>query len=246
MRNHIELEFSLTPVNFSPPIIILGMHRSGTSCLTGCLEEAGLYLGDVNTKAGFNAKGNRENEAIMKHHEAILNRVGASWDNPPQAPVEWTEDEVNHLVGLLSSFKDMKIWGVKDPRSLFLLGGWMSVTTPKFVGTFRHPQETAASLVHRAKIWEQSMDMDTAFDLWAAYNEKLLSVHKKDAFDIIRYDIPPEIYHYKLIRAALRLGLSPRASMSFREDGLHNQQATDLTMPHRLKPIWEELNDLAI
>jgi len=48
-------------MQISPPILILGMHRSGTSCLAGCLEEAGLYLGDVNLKAGFNKKGNREN-----------------------------------------------------------------------------------------------------------------------------------------------------------------------------------------
>jgi len=34
-------------MQISPPILILGMHRSGTSCLAGCLEEAGLYLGDV-------------------------------------------------------------------------------------------------------------------------------------------------------------------------------------------------------
>ena len=28
-------------------ICILGMHRSGTSSLAGCLQEAGLELGDV-------------------------------------------------------------------------------------------------------------------------------------------------------------------------------------------------------
>jgi len=226
--------------------MILGMHRSGTSCLTGCLEEAGLYLGEVNTQAGFNAKGNRENKAIMEHHEAILNRVGASWDNPPLKEPEWTKEEKDHLLGLLNPYQDKRNWGVKDPRSLFLLEGWMSVTSPKFVATFRHPQETAASLVHRAQIWNQSMDMDKAFGLWAAYNTKLLSVHKTQPFNIVRYDISPKIYHYKLIRIALRLGLDPNSSTHFRDDGLHNQQTTDLTVPEPLKGIWEELNDLAI
>jgi len=226
--------------------MILGMHRSGTSCLTGCLEDAGLYLGEVNTEAGFNKKGNRENKDIMEHHEAILNRVGAAWDNPPQIDPEWTLEETKSLSGLLRAYENKDVWGVKDPRSLFLLGGWMSVTSPRYVATFRHPEEVAASLVHRAQIWEQSMDMDKAYGLWAAYNKKLLSVHKDHPFDIIRYDIAPKIYHYKIIRIALRLGLNPPSSNNFREESLHNQQKTDLTMPAPLKAIWEELNDLAI
>jgi len=35
----------------SQAVLILGMHRSGTSCLAGSLQEAGLYLGEVNTAA---------------------------------------------------------------------------------------------------------------------------------------------------------------------------------------------------
>ena len=30
-----------------PFVFVLGMHRSGTSCLAGCLEHCGLHLGDV-------------------------------------------------------------------------------------------------------------------------------------------------------------------------------------------------------
>ena len=30
-------------------VCILGMHRSGTSCLTGSLQQAGLFLGDCHT-----------------------------------------------------------------------------------------------------------------------------------------------------------------------------------------------------
>ena len=46
------------------PIVILGMHRSGTSCLAGCLEELGLHLGTVITSAPHNKKGNRENPEL--------------------------------------------------------------------------------------------------------------------------------------------------------------------------------------
>jgi len=233
-------------MQISPPILILGMHRSGTSCLAGCLEEAGLYLGDVNLKAGFNKKGNRENRKIMEHHDAILARIEAAWDNPPSEDPIWNNDEKTHLIKLLSAYDNETIWGVKDPRVLFLLEGWYSITKPKFVGTFRHPQEVVASLVHRSKVWNQPMDIEKAFALWAAYNAKLLSVHNEQAFDIIRYDIETKIYNQKIIKMASKLGLRPATSNSFREEELHNQNTTDLSIPAEYKWIWEALNDLTI
>jgi len=47
------------------PLIILGMHRSGTSALAGSLEGAGLNLGPVSTHEVDNAKGNREDTRII-------------------------------------------------------------------------------------------------------------------------------------------------------------------------------------
>ena len=65
-------------------VVILGMHRSGTSVLAGSLQEAGLVLGDVVTQAPHNKKGNRENRAIMFMQEDLLQSNGGSWDNPPK------------------------------------------------------------------------------------------------------------------------------------------------------------------
>jgi len=44
-------------------VAILGMHRSGTSCLAGSLQELGLYLGEVYDQNPHNPRGNRENAA---------------------------------------------------------------------------------------------------------------------------------------------------------------------------------------
>ena len=67
-------------------IIVLGMHRSGTSALTGTLEKAGLQLGSVIEEAPDNLKGSRESRSIMLLHEDILERNGGSWDNPTPNP----------------------------------------------------------------------------------------------------------------------------------------------------------------
>ncbi|MFD2233067.1 hypothetical protein [Phaeospirillum tilakii] len=66
-------------------ILILGMHRSGTSCLTGMLEQAGLPLGEVNTVSRHNRKGNRENNEVMRLNDAVLAASGGRWDQPPPA-----------------------------------------------------------------------------------------------------------------------------------------------------------------
>ncbi|HHL42269.1 MAG TPA: sulfotransferase family protein, partial [Hellea balneolensis] len=106
-------------ITTAQPVLILGMHRSGTSCLAGCLQEAGLYLGAVNTKAGFNTKGNREYRAVMELHEHLLNQNNASWDHPPATPVNWQDNELSALIKIAVEFPTHQIWGAKDPRTLF-------------------------------------------------------------------------------------------------------------------------------
>jgi len=63
-------------------VIVLGMHRSGTSALAGSLEAAGLCLGEINEYSEDNKKGNRESKSIMTLHNDLLERNGGSWDNP--------------------------------------------------------------------------------------------------------------------------------------------------------------------
>lgn len=230
----------------STPILILGMHRSGTSCLAGSLENAGLYLGDVNTKAGFNKKGNRENRTAMELHEQVLERVGASWDNPPAQDPVWTPQETQHLRKIIESFPDDQQWGLKDPRVLFMMEGWKALTTPRFIGTFRHPAEVTASLILRAQKWDKPMDKDTAFNIWAIYNKRMLALHALQKFNILRYDIPVNTYHENLIKAGDSLNLDVPDKPEFRDNALHNQQTQDTHMPKRLKPIWEALNDIAL
>ncbi len=43
----------------SDAIAVLGMHRSGTSCLTGLLEQAGVFLGPVITSPSNAATASR-------------------------------------------------------------------------------------------------------------------------------------------------------------------------------------------
>ena len=59
-------------------ICVLGMHRSGTSCLVGSLQKAGLHLGKHHTWNRYNRKGNRENQDIVDLNRAVLEFSGGS------------------------------------------------------------------------------------------------------------------------------------------------------------------------
>ena len=159
------------------PIIILGMHRSGTSCLAGSLEEAGLYLGDVKRENSDNLKGNRENRGIMELQEAILNHHRpvpcgpcAAWHLPPKAELDWTTEFEAERDRIVAAFPKDRPWGFKDPRTVFTLPGWLRVLpSARLVGSFRHPMAVALSLKKR-----NNFEFEFSLGLWQAYNSRLL------------------------------------------------------------------------
>ena len=57
------------------PIIILGMHRSGTTMIVKMLQEMGLFI-------GWDLEENYEARFFFSRNETILNSCGGSWDNP--------------------------------------------------------------------------------------------------------------------------------------------------------------------
>jgi len=63
-------------------VIVLGMHRSGTSAFTGALKIAGFDLGrDIMQANEYNVKGYFENNKIVELNDKILDYFNASWDS---------------------------------------------------------------------------------------------------------------------------------------------------------------------
>ena len=64
-------------------IIVLGMHRSGSSLVTKGLECLGVSLGDrADWSAPDNPTGFHEDLDILAIDEAVLKRCGSAWDQP--------------------------------------------------------------------------------------------------------------------------------------------------------------------
>lgn len=222
-------------------ICIVGMHRSGTSCLAGSLEEAGLYLGDVITSAPHNAKGNRENKQIMNLHEAVLLHSGGSWDKLPER-LTWSDEHRAQRDEIVRSYADAPIWGFKDPRTLILLDFWREVLVDiEFVGTFRHPWLVTESLQRR-----NGGSADQWFELWATYGERLLALNEIQAFPIVRFDLGEAAYLRSLSIVVQRLGLAPPAQPGFFDPTLRHHGEVSRELPERVGRIYDALTRVAL
>lgn len=202
-------------------LLILGMHRSGTSCLAGSLQEAGLYLGEVNTAAPHNAKGNRENRTIMTLQDDLLHANGGDWDAPPDKVV-WQSEHRARRDAIIATYPTDSIWGFKDPRTLLTLSGWLEVLpSARFVGTFRHPLAVAASLHAR-----NGIAIEKSLALWSTYNHLLLSYHRRFEFPLVCFDWPPKRYYQCLLAITPKLNLTaPAMGFSFFETALRGNEA---------------------
>lgn len=224
------------------PIIVLGMHRSGTSCLAGSLQEAGLFLGDVNTQARFNARGNRENRPIMDLHDQILAANGGSWDAPP-ATANWSTADRARRDELIAGFPADAVWGFKDPRSVLALDGWLEVLPDvRAIGTFRHPLAVAASLSAR-----NGFSTEKGFSIWLAYNRAMLKHCEQRDIQLVSFDWAPDRYLSRLEVLAAAVGLKPPVGgFQFFASALRKNSAPPLAeLPAEVQAVYDQLQERA-
>src|SRR5688572_14655735 len=82
----------VSPGLSSPPVAIVGMHRSGTSMVAKVLQQAGLHLGteaDLMPPAAENPEGFFEHLGFVRLNDDVLNAAGSGWDCPPRADIDW-------------------------------------------------------------------------------------------------------------------------------------------------------------
>lgn len=142
----------------STAILVIGMHRSGTSATAGALALAGVTLGRTLLAPGAdNPKGYFEHERAVAINERLLARLGSRWDDVRALPPGWFDGEpaqealaaIDALIA--GEFSEAPLWALKDPRLCRLLPVWLEALRRRDVRAValfvaRDPTEIAASI----------------------------------------------------------------------------------------------------
>jgi hypothetical protein len=227
-------------------VAILGMHRSGTSAVAGMLADHGLDLGPVRERNRFNRRGNREIPELNELHEAILERSGGTWWNPP-AEAAVRAGDLRRRNRILEGINGQAI-AVKDPRMLVCRDLWTDLDL-KPIGVIRNPVAVRSSLAYRAAERPHKHPQLSAReweDVWVLYNRALLDWHRRSPFPIVDFDRPDELQ--AAVVAALELwGLETAAASDFFDPGLASgtgDWASEVESPEALE-VWRTLAGIA-
>jgi hypothetical protein len=176
-----------------PWVLVVGMHRSGTSALTGALGRLGLALpatGDL-VAGRYDNPVHFESQALNDLDDAILAALGGSWSAPPPLGPGWEtstavlEASRHAAVAARRAFPrpGPVVW--KDPRLCLLLPLWRSLLPPP-IGTvflWRSPHAVARSL--RAR---QGFPLSLGLALWERYTRHALAAMAGHGGYVLRYE----------------------------------------------------------
>jgi hypothetical protein len=146
------------------PLIVIGMHRSGTRLLADILSRLGIFM-------GADQQADSESVTFMLINEGILHQCGAFWSEPMSAHFALSQPEfVENLAGSVritlstrisdyvgqskwhagSGEEAIPLFGWKDPRNTFTLPVWRRVfPNARVIHIMRHGVDVAASLARR-------------------------------------------------------------------------------------------------
>jgi hypothetical protein len=227
------------------PICVLGMHRSGTSCLAGSLQQAGLHLGKHHTWNRYNQKGNRENQDIVDFHDQLLADNNAAWNQPPRR-LKITPAHIEGARAIAGSFPLNMCWGFKDPRTLLAVDVWKQVVPAiRFVGIFRHPLAVTASLQRRSA---GELPDKVALELWYQYNKRLYREYRSKPFPILCFDWQEEKFHAEFNQLAPHLGLQALSpDQRFYTSELRNFDSRETAaLPWKVKRLYSRLQSVCV
>ncbi|WP_233832757.1 sulfotransferase family protein [Paraburkholderia sp. ZP32-5] len=242
-------------------LVVLGMHRSGTSATARAMTALGADLGNRLLPAadGNNDKGFFEDYDIVKLNVELMAAAGMDWHTlgeldlsriPPERLDAFQTEALMTLRGKCAG----KVFAMKDPRLSRLIKFWKPVfdcvgVPVKYVLSVRHPLSVARSLAKR-----DGMAEEKALHLWLEHVVPSLVETRDRERVIVDYDclLDQPAAELERIAAQLSLPLDPQRFDEYRatflEDGLRHTrfQPQDLNLvraaPRALRQLYGALD----
>lgn len=183
MKNSVYI----SPTDKPPIVLILGMHRSGTSLAAQLLFKWGAFMGkELYGADDNNQDGYWEHKQLNILNNKILTSIGCNWDTPPNKKLLQQIDS-EYISEAKALIKEMdfsrQVWCWKDPRMVILWDFWKPLFKDRNITaviSYRQPNAVAASLKKRDQFTEEK-----SYNLWYRYNKDILKIRKEITRDIL-------------------------------------------------------------
>ena len=166
------------------PLLVCGMHRSGTSLTASLFHAAGVRLGDRLLGANHgNDRGHFEDLDIYEFHQAALRSSGLGTEGYV-ADGRVTVPELLEPIGRRLATDRARAggaWGWKEPRTVLFLDYWDDILpAARYVFVFRRPWEVVDSLFRRG---DEAFAGNPAFaaQVWLHYNRTIRDFVRRHA-----------------------------------------------------------------
>ena len=239
-------------------ILVLGMHRSGTSALTWLLGRLGAVLpDDAIAASGDNARGYWESQALVKADDQLLRVVRSSWFDP--RPLDFTRLSADGLrsrknrirEAIEAGWGEARLLAIKDPRQCRCVPiiadvlGEMGIE-PRALLMLRSPAEIAHSLASR-----DGTTPAYAHLLWLRHMIDAERATRNMARAVVDYDGMLSDWRGTMARIAPlagRDGWEPDADQvaaieAFLDPGLRHHRAAGLSLEEPLAGIVRAVDD---
>ena len=238
------------------PLVICGMHRSGTSLTASLFGGAGVNLGDrlFGPNVG-NSLGHFEDVDFLEFHMRALHSLGCNYEGyvtrslPPLAD-EFTT-EARQIIADRSA--SGRLWGWKEPRTTLFLDFWdQLLPDARYVFVFRNPWDVADSLFRRGDA-AFVVDPRLAIDIWVAYNRRIADFIQHHPSRCVAFEIsqlitdPDRVFEMVRSRLHISIGSPPdsfRNDLFGRECNLHGSAIVRALVPEA-HDLYQRLRHVA-
>ncbi len=245
-------------------VIILGMHRAGTSAITRLINMMGAYVASEDQllpATTDNPKGYWERIDVLQLHEYLLQQLNADWHLVSTVRTDQIESNLlntftERAKKIIYRMDGNRPWVMKDPRLCLFLPLWLPLLeVPVCIHITRHPVSVAQSLAKR-----DNLPLHFSINLWENYNiHALMASTKLPRFSISYEHLMAEPvdtvkmiydqlckYGVQSLRLPHEKEIFAFLDESLQHNKVHEDPSSNNLLNKKQTIIWESIRDFNI